>query len=366
VKSISIPVPPDFSFSNTVISHGWYHLAPFRWDAESRTLHRTETFDGSSAIDLKISFDGSLVVSWRQGRLIRAGIKARIRRMFQLDLDLGEFHALCASTPTHRAAGRARFGRLLCGSTRFEDAVKIIATTNTTWKQTTQMVRLLAETCGPPSPSGAHAFPSPENLSWRSEVFLREVCRLGYRSRYVLQLAQGITEGKIDLDAIPSQASGTDELFAAYRTLPGIGPYGAAHLLAMEGRHDRIAVDTEFRRFVREEYHGGRTVKDATMLGRYKRWGRWQYLAYWSLTVEAIERIVRGRYQIDAIVYSGQCENGILTRGVPFAIMNSVRMIFQLTENTRLISQASVQSDHQKSLGRQDQTAAQRTRKRDQ
>jgi hypothetical protein len=50
----------------------------------------------------------------------------------------------------------------------------------------------------------------------------------------------------------------------------------------MDGRHDFIAVDTEFRRFVRERYHGGRAVSDKTMLRRYSKWGRWKYLAYWS------------------------------------------------------------------------------------
>jgi endonuclease III len=73
-----------------------------------------------------------------------------------------------------------------------------------------------------------------------------------------------------------------EEQFRRYKTLPGIGPYGAAHLLAMDGRHDFIAVDTEFRRFVRERYHGGRVVKDATMVRRYAKWGKWKYLAYWS------------------------------------------------------------------------------------
>jgi endonuclease III len=74
----------------------------------------------------------------------------------------------------------------------------------------------------------------------------------------------------------------THELFAHYQKLPGIGPYGAAHLLAMDGRHDFIAVDTEFRRFVRDRYHGGRAVSERTMLRRYAKWGRWKYLAYWS------------------------------------------------------------------------------------
>jgi hypothetical protein len=50
----------------------------------------------------------------------------------------------------------------------------------------------------------------------------------------------------------------------------------------MDGRHDFIAVDTEFRRFVRETYHKGRKVSDATLVRRYAKWGRWKYLAYWS------------------------------------------------------------------------------------
>ena len=73
------------------------------------------------------------------------------------------------------------------------------------------------------------------------------------------------------------------KLIEELQRLPGIGPYGAAHLLAMDGRHDFIAVDSEFRRYVRETYHRGRRgVSDAVMLRRYNKWGRWKYLAYWS------------------------------------------------------------------------------------
>jgi 3-methyladenine DNA glycosylase/8-oxoguanine DNA glycosylase len=114
-----------------------------------------------------------------------------------------------------------------------------------------------------------------------AETLQRE-CRLGYRAKSIATLAQGIMGGEIDLAAIGDRRQPTAELFASYRTLPGIGPYGAAHLLAMDGRHDFIAVDTEFRRFVRERYHGGRKVADATLLRRYAKWGRWKYLAFWA------------------------------------------------------------------------------------
>jgi 3-methyladenine DNA glycosylase/8-oxoguanine DNA glycosylase len=117
------------------------------------------------------------------------------------------------------------------------------------------------------------AFPEPHDVARFTPDELQRDCRLGYRAKAIHALASR------DLTALPDS---TPDRYRFYLSLPGIGPYGAAHLLAMDGRHDFIAVDTEFRRFVRERYHGGRHVSDATMLRRYRKWGRWQYLAYWS------------------------------------------------------------------------------------
>jgi 3-methyladenine DNA glycosylase/8-oxoguanine DNA glycosylase len=205
-----------------------------------------------------------------------------MRRMFQLHLDLSEFHGM------HSWAADRRFGRLLCGSTIFEDAVKIIATTNTTWRQTVRMTELLVEKCGKRTAAGYAAFPEPEDILRFSVDELQSDCRLGYRARSIHSLAVGIVEGTLDLSALSDPAQTTEGLFASYKTLPGIGPYGAAHLLAMDGRHDFIAVDSEFRRFVRERYHRGRKVADETLLRRYAKWGRWKYLAYWSELWESV------------------------------------------------------------------------------
>ena len=204
-------------------------------------------------------------------------LQKKLTRMFQLNVPIDEFVAVAIESPNHAWVAKAGFGRLLCGSTLFEDAVKIIATTNTTWRQTMRMVELLVEKCGRKG-----AFPEPRDIVRFSADDLQRECRLGYRATSVHRLASGIIDGSIDLAAISSSSQSTEELFASYRTLPGIGPYGAAHLLAMDGRHDVIAVDSEFRRFVRETYHKGRKVSDAAMLKRYKKWGRWKYLAYWS------------------------------------------------------------------------------------
>ena len=284
VASISFPSPTAFSLISTVESHGWYLLAPFRWSREELSLRRAEQI-GTKVFEMTVRHDGGKIEVDLDREITQrelAELELRFTRMFQFEVRLDEFHRLASSVETHRWVGEASFGRLLCGTTVFEDAVKIIATTNTMWRQTVRMVELLVEKCGRRSKAGNRAFPSPRDVARFSVDELQEDCRLGYRAKTIHALASGVLDGSLDLAAISDHTQATDELFASYRLLPGIGPYGAAHLLAMAGRHDFIAVDTEFRRFVRERYHGGRTVSDATMLRRYAKWGNWKYMAYWS------------------------------------------------------------------------------------
>jgi len=204
-------------------------------------------------------------------------LRRKLTRMFQLNVDMSDFFVIARQSPLHEWVVAAGFGRLLCGSTLFEDAVKIITTTNTTWRQTMRMVELIVQKCG-----RGGAFPEPREVARFSIDELQRDCRLGYRAKSIHALASGIVERSINLEKISDPSQTTEELFDSYRELPGIGPYGAAHLLAMDGRHDFIAVDSEFRRFVRETHHKGRLVSDKTMLRRYSRWGKWKYLAYWS------------------------------------------------------------------------------------
>jgi 3-methyladenine DNA glycosylase/8-oxoguanine DNA glycosylase len=154
--------------------------------------------------------------------------------------------------------------------------VKIIATTNTMWSQTVRMVDLLVAKCGRDG-----AFPTQADVARFDAEELQRDCRLGYRAKTIRALAEVALDAKSIAQLVAPQAT-TEERFKRYLKLPGIGPYGAAHLLAMDGRPDFLAVDTEFRRFVRDTYHGGRKVTDAAMLRRYAKWGRWKYLAYWS------------------------------------------------------------------------------------
>jgi 3-methyladenine DNA glycosylase/8-oxoguanine DNA glycosylase len=231
-------------------------------------LRRKELLGGRVA-ELEISFGGGKLRV--RGADADDELRRGLTRMFQLHVDLAEFHELAQKSERHAWTIETGFGRLLCGSTLWEDAVKIITTTNTMWRQTKRMVELLVATCGRDG-----AFPSQEDVLRVSPDELQEKCRLGYRAKSIHALAA------FDLSTVGDPSLSTEQLFKSYLKLPGIGPYGAAHLLAMDGRHDYIAVDTEFRRHVRETYHGGRKVTDKAMLRHYAKWGRWKYLGYWS------------------------------------------------------------------------------------
>src|SRR5258708_13333808 len=143
-RSVTIPTPPQFNFAQTVVSHGWYYLAPFRWDAAAKTLHRIELLAGRPAALAITHKRGALEVS---GARDSAALRTKLTRMFQLDVDLSEFLERTLSSPVHAWVEPAGFGRLLCGSTLFEDAVKIILTTNTMWRQTGRMNELLVRLC---------------------------------------------------------------------------------------------------------------------------------------------------------------------------------------------------------------------------
>ena len=95
----------------------------------------------------------------------------------------------------------------VCGSTLFEDIVKIIATTNTTWRQTMRMTELLVEKCGRRSRSGRAAFPEPADIVRFSVDELKDDCRMGYRAQYVHQLASGSLDGTINWRESPIQRS---------------------------------------------------------------------------------------------------------------------------------------------------------------
>lgn len=171
---------------------------------------------------------------------------------------------------------------MLRTSTVFEAVVKTVCTTNCAWSATIRMVRALVENLGERASGGsAHAFPTPEAMASAPESFYRGVVRAGYRSAYLRALAEGAAAGTFEMEELADarQDLADEEVAARLLALPGIGPYGAAHMMMLLGRHSRLILDS----WTRPKYASvrGRKASDKTIERRFRRYGRYAGLAFW-------------------------------------------------------------------------------------
>ncbi|GIK39344.1 MAG: hypothetical protein BroJett011_31770 [Chloroflexota bacterium] len=292
--SLTEPVPIPFDFEAAARSHGWSALAPFTWDADTKTLSRVQRLQGSGKVVRLHLCQGHpngaapfVAVEVETVELLTPGeeaeIRRAVRRMVRLDEDFSEFYELCAQAEGWTLRVQPGGGRLLRCPTLFEDIVYTLCTTNITWAGTKRLVERLTALLGEPFPGRDEwrAFPTPAAITAAGPEVLRQEIRLGYRSGYIWELASAVAEGRLDLSTLEDPALPTAELMRRLRQIKGVGPYAAATLLMILGRYEHLAVDTELVSHVSKKYFGGQPAGEAEMRGIYAPWGRWQYLAYW-------------------------------------------------------------------------------------
>ena len=271
--TLELLVPPDFSFLETVAAHGWRRLLPFVWDEETQTLTRAEDFGDGAVVHLRLrAGEDCLEVDTESGD--SEEVTRRVRRMLQLDLPLDSFHAYCLQRPELAHLVECRRGRMLRSPMLFEDTVKVIATSNTTWAQTIAMTARLVERFG----ASGQAFPTPQRIAEVPFEEFAEKARMGYRAAYVHTIATGITSGALDLEAWQNEDLSADDLRKRLLSLPGIGPYGAACLMLYLGRPEHVNADSVARARLSGEL--GRPVTDKDVLTFFEAHGEWRGLVY--------------------------------------------------------------------------------------
>jgi 3-methyladenine DNA glycosylase/8-oxoguanine DNA glycosylase len=272
----------------TIVSHGVASLPPAVVDEDARVLTTTLPVRGARPRTVRIR-QGQAgkaridVLGPKLGARGRAGLERSIRTVLNLDEDLAPLYDVAASDPELEWITEGA-GRMARGATVFEDVVKTICTTNCTWSATERMVGALVEELGEPSAGGhGRAFPTPAAMAATPERFYRDVARAGYRGAYLHALASSVAEGSLDLEALavttPEELP-DDELALLLLALPGVGPYAAAHIMMLIGRHSRLILDS----WTRPKYarvNGGRKASDRTIERRFRRYGRYAGLAFW-------------------------------------------------------------------------------------
>jgi 3-methyladenine DNA glycosylase/8-oxoguanine DNA glycosylase len=286
--SLRGPAGEPVDLWRTIVSHGVASLPPADVDEDARVMRMTVPVAGARprTVQIRQGRKGNArvnVLGPSFGARTRAGVEASVRTVLNLDEDLSPLYEV-AATDSELSWITVGAGRMARGATVFEDVVKTICTTNCTWSATQRMVGALVEELGEPSAGGhGRAFPTPEAMAATPVRFYRDVARAGYRGAYLRALAASVADGSLDLEALAASSPEElpdDDLAKLLLALPGVGPYAAAHIMMLIGRHSRLILDS----WTRPKYarvNGGRNATDRQIERRFRRYGRYAGLAFW-------------------------------------------------------------------------------------
>lgn len=284
-EKTKLPAKQPFNFERVIESHGWVQLAPFKLAQKDGLVTYTARLSSGDVVDIKLSDagDGVFVETEPQMAVRDANVHAMVRWMFSLEQGFDEFYELAVDHPKLSHVVEQGKGRLLRGSSLFEDVVKTILTTNTSWAGTIRMVAALVEHFGEPMPDDVRqrAFPSAEALAVLSLEELSGSAGLGYRTPYVLELSRDVASGLRALESLRFSDESTEEIRRELLSIKGVGEYAAASILMLLGRYDFIPIDSWAFKLVSHEWHQGAPIGREEVEEAFASWGPWKGLAYW-------------------------------------------------------------------------------------
>lgn len=263
---IYLPVSLPYDLEATVLIHGWVNLMPFEWASEKKELLRKEYVHSEKTVAL-------ITVAQRERGNLELRIKTskklsgkglsevikKIKRSLCTDMDTSSLLKMATVLDNNVAElVKKGGGRLLRGTTLFEDAVKTLFTTNASWEFTRQMVRKLVAEYGIDE-----TFPTAHKLKHLSESQLRSVVRIGYRARYLTEIINIFIA--------------TEEAMILSNKIPGLGKYGFSHLKILAGDFSDIPIDSEVRKYCNTAF-GCNT--DSEIRSHFSEWGQFAFLGY--------------------------------------------------------------------------------------
>lgn len=284
LQTTNIPVPSPFEFKLCLMGHGWIALSPHQFD-EATERWQTVLRVGRKVVDVLVfacdaeSLRVEITAKSKLTTAEVANVRQQLRHMMRLDDDLSAFYTACKSEPQRRWVAKRGGGRLLRSATMFEDLMKLLFTTNTTWTSTELMTRNLVEAIGSKAPSGTRAFPTAKQCL-RDQDFYRDIVRCGYRAGAAAQLAQSFVDRELT-DEIFLAEQPSEQLWDRLSGLRGFGPYAAGQAMRLCGHYDRLAIDSWCRATIAKMAGRKEPPTDQAIERRYAKLAPFQGLAMW-------------------------------------------------------------------------------------
>ena len=315
---LDLPARKPFNFHSVVNSHGWRQLAPCRF--ENDVLIYVDHLSTKRTVEYRISAspEGVQVETGKLNKAEQKEVAERVTWMFGLEMDFSDFYAASRLEPKLARAKKQALGRVLRSPTLFEDVIKTIFTTNTLWAATRNMTLKLVKEFGAHlhlrqvqvstasgtstrsplthlhlrqvqvssrsslgSEENYKAVHTPEAIAASNPDYIKEKIRVGYRAPAIHDLAVRVASGKYDLESLKTSSLSTLELRKELMTIKGVGPYAAANLLMLLGRHDFIPIDSSALTVVSHEWYRGKPITARHVEKRFQKWGEYKGLAFW-------------------------------------------------------------------------------------
>lgn len=298
-SAVRIVLPPDFDFdwvlgflaARTVASletvRGREYHRSVRVNGKPVTLMLTEVVRGGARAG---DHARRVLVASSRPRMAADVLEAAVRRMLDLDVDLGHFHRLVRRDPILAPIVRRRSGiRLPQLLDPFEGLTRAVLGQQVSVAGastiTDRLVRLVSRPVPGAKRSGFLAFPTPGDVAEAGAGRLREIGLTRARAATLHGAAQRIAEGALDLERL--RALPADEAQAALEQLPGIGPWTASYV-RMRALGDRDAFPSADLGVIKRMQAAG--VARQRILEVAERWRPWRGYVTLHLWASAAER----------------------------------------------------------------------------
>lgn len=207
---------------------------------------------------------------------------------FDLDRDYSEIKKELSKDPILKEATKFGDGIRILNQDPFEMIISFIISANNQIPRIKRSIECISENYGYKieTADNYYSFPTPDKLALASEEDLREICKVGFRDKRIVETAKIVANGEIDIESIFSKSR--NEGKEILMTLPGVGPkVSDCILLFAFNKDDAFPVDIWVKRvmeyfYLKEDtnvkkigYHGER------LFGKLAGFAQ-QYLFYYA------------------------------------------------------------------------------------